>query len=103
MKSYVLTPAAIQDLQTIRSFIAGDNPEAARRVLKNLRSAIRKLTKHPGTGHPRQDLADPKHRFLLVYSYFIVYLAGTNPLQVIRILHSARDVQTLLGPPSEGT
>lgn len=103
MKSYVLTPAAIQDLQTIRSFIASDNPEAARRVLKTLRSAIRKLTKHPGTGHTRQDLADPKHSFLLVYSYFIVYRAGTNPLQVIRILHSARDVQALLGPPSEGT
>jgi plasmid stabilization system protein ParE len=64
MKSYVLTPAAIQDLQEIRSYIADDNPAAARRVLEALRKAIRSLAKQPGTGHMRQDLADPRHRFL---------------------------------------
>jgi len=101
MKSYVLTPAAIQDLQDIRSYIASDNPAAARRVLETLRNAIRRLAKQPGTGHMRQDLADPRHRFFLVYSYFIVYLSGTKPLQVTRILHTARDVKALLSPGSE--
>ena len=101
MKSFVLTPAAIQDLQNIQSFIASDNPGAARRVLKTLRAAIRRLAKQPGTGHMRQDLADSSHRFFLVYSYFIVYVARTNPLQVIRVLHSGRDVQALLSSRSE--
>ena len=32
-----------------------------------------KVAKNPGVGHWREDLADKRHRFLLVYSYLIVY------------------------------
>jgi hypothetical protein len=42
-------------------------------------------------------LADRRHRFFLVYSYLIVYRFETNPLQVIRVLHATRDVQSILG------
>lgn len=102
MKSFVLTPAAVEDLESIQSFIASDNPKAARRVLKTLREAVRGLAKQPGIGHVREDLADTRHRFFLVRPYFIVYLAGSKPLQVIRVLHAARDVRTLLSPPVSG-
>jgi plasmid stabilization system protein ParE len=101
LKSYVLTPAAIQDLQSIQAFIARDNPGAARKVLQALRVAMRALAKRPGIGHVREDLADPSHRFFLVYSFFIVYISGTKPLQVVRVVHSARDVEALLGTSSE--
>ena len=43
------------------------------------------------------ELADKRHRFLLVYSYLIVYRHETKPLQIIRVLHAARDVQSILG------
>ena len=57
----------------------------------------------PGIGHLRVDLADRRHRFFLVYSYLIVYRSQTKPLQVIRVLHAARDVQEILGlTPEEG-
>ncbi len=58
---------------------------------------MQRLAKSPGIGHLREDLADRRHRFFLVYSYLIVYRPGTKPLQVIRVLHAARDVRTLLG------
>ena len=38
---------------------------------------------------------------MLVYSYLIVYRFETQPLQVIRVLHAARDVQSILGLTSE--
>jgi toxin ParE1/3/4 len=101
MKSFVLTPAAIRDLHSIQSFIAGESPQAARKVLTALRAAIRKLARQPGIGHRREDLADPRYRFFLVYSYFIVYAAESKPLRVIRILHAARDLQTMLRPRPE--
>jgi plasmid stabilization system protein ParE len=66
MKPFVLTPAAIQDLQRIYSFISSDSPEAARRVLINLRAAMRRLARQPGIGHTREDLAGPEYRFFLV-------------------------------------
>jgi len=42
-------------------------------------------------------LADKRHRFLLVYSYLIVYRHETKPLRIIQALHAARDVQSVLG------
>lgn len=48
-------------------------------------------------GHLREDLADQEHRFFLVYSYLIVYLATGKPIQIVRVLHAARDVQSVLG------
>ena len=101
MKRFILTPRAQQDLNHIWDYIAGDNIEAADRVLDDLARAIRKLAKNPGLGHRRDDLADERHRFYLVYSYLIVYRPGAKPLQVIRILHAAPDVQSILGLTSD--
>ena len=97
MKPFILTPWAEKDLSDIWDFIASDNVEAAERVLVAIERAIHKLSKSPRLGHWREELADKRHRFLLVYSYLIVYRPETKPLQVIRVLHAARDVQSILG------
>jgi plasmid stabilization system protein ParE len=93
---FVLTPIAGRDLVGIWDYLAETNPEAADRVLQALEKAMRKLSSEPGIGHLREDLADRRHRFFLVYSYLIVYRPDTKPLQVLRVLHAARDVQPLL-------
>jgi len=49
----------------------------------------------------REELADRRHRFFLVHSYLIVYRFETKPLQVLRVLHAARDVQSILGLTAE--
>lgn len=100
-KPFVLTPRADQDIGDIWDYIAADNIDAADRVLTALEKAIYRLAKTPGVGHLREDLADRRHRFFLVYSYLIVYRFETKPLQIIRVLHAARDVQSILGFPTE--
>jgi toxin ParE1/3/4 len=97
MKRLVLTPRAKQDINDIWDYIADDNIEAADRVLDALDNAILKLATNPGIGHFREELADKRHRFFMVYSYLIVYRHETKPVQIIRVLHAARDVQTILG------
>src|SRR5579864_4972994 len=97
MKPFVLTPRAEQDLSDIWDYIADDNIEAADGVLDALESGMAKLAKNPGMGHWREQLTDKRHRFFLVYSYLIVYRHKTKPLQIIRVLHAARDVQSILG------
>jgi plasmid stabilization system protein ParE len=37
----------------------------------------------------------------LVYSYLVIYRFETKPLQVIRVLHAAREVQSILRLTSE--
>ncbi len=93
MKPYVLTPRAEQDIGDIWDYIASDNIEAADRVLDALEKVVLKLANTPGIGHMREELADRRHGFFLVYSYLIVYRFDTNPLQIVRILRAARDVQ----------
>jgi plasmid stabilization system protein ParE len=101
MKSFVLTPRAENDLNQIWNYIADDNVEAADRVLDALEAAFIKLTKIPGLGHRRKELADVRHRFFMVYSYLIVYRHEAQRLEIIRVLHAARDVQSILGLAAE--
>jgi toxin ParE1/3/4 len=94
--AYVLTPLAEQDLIDIWDHIATDNIGAAHRVLARLEAAMRKLAKAPRIGHFREDLADRRQRFFLVYSYLIVYRAEAKPMQIVRVLHAARDIREML-------
>lgn len=95
---FILAAAARADLQEISEYIRRDSPAAAQRVLRELRAAMRRLAEMPGMGHVREDLAavDPALRFWSVYSYLIIYRAETDPLEVVRALHGARDVRRLL-------
>jgi antitoxin ParD1/3/4/toxin ParE1/3/4 len=101
MKSFVFTPLAARDLNEIWDYLASNSIQAANRVLDALEKALYGLAKNPNKGHWRDDLADRRHRFFLVYSYLIVYRPETKPLQVIRVLHASRDIQTLLDLPSD--
>lgn len=97
MRSYVLTAGAEKDVNDIWDYIAFDSIEAADRVLTALESAMIKLAGNPGIGHWREELADKRHRFWLVDSYLIVYRHQATPLQIVRVLHAARDVRSVLG------
>ncbi len=93
MKSYRFTPAAEDDLFDICSYIAADNLEAADRVEEEIFQACLRLVVRPDLGHYRHDLTDKPVRFFPVRgTYLVVYDPATEPLEVIRILHGARDV-----------
>jgi plasmid stabilization system protein ParE len=97
MGRYVLSAAARADLSEIAEFIRQDSPDAARRVIESLRDAMARLSRMPGMGHVREDLAPVLLRFWPVYSYLIVYRPDSRPLQILRVLHAARDVRSVLG------
>src|SRR5258705_1378691 len=102
MKRYVLTPSATRDVNHIWDYIANDSIEAAERVLDSLESAMVKLAQTPGIGHWREEVADKRHRFFLVYSYVIVYRHEAKTPQIVRVLHAARDVRNILGMLPDG-
>lgn len=96
MPGYLLAPEARADLEEIIDQIAEERPNAARRVLAKFRSAMERLAEHPGLGHTREDLADESLSFWAVHTYLVIYRPGTQPLQIARILHGARDVRSIL-------
>lgn len=99
MSDFVIAPAACIDLDEIWDYYALElqNPDAADRIRDEIFDAFRKLAKTPGMGHSRRDLATERLRFWPVRKYLIIYRGVKQPLEVVRVIHGARDVEAILG------
>lgn len=93
MSRYVLSARARLDLEQIWNYIAEDNVDAADKVRDEIKSNLQKLARMPFIGHTRRDVKNTAYRFWLVYSYLIVYRPESKPLQIVRIIHGARDLK----------
>lgn len=99
MTRYRFTPQALNDLFDIWSYIARDSPEAADRVEEAIYDACELLARSPLAGTVRKDLTSLPLRFWLAPqfpNYFIVCDPEVNPLEVIRILHRARNIRSII-------
>jgi|SRR5579863_716553 len=94
---YALSSYALNDLFEIWDYIRADNREAADRVEAELLEKCESLARMPGQGHRRPDYTRAPVLFFPVYSYLIAYRPGTDPLQILAIIHGARDVKKALG------
>ncbi len=93
---------ADRDIDCIWQFIARDSPTAADRVEEELHAAMKLLAAHPGGGHGRNDVPEPRYRFWSVYSYLIAYRVEHDSLVVVRVIHGARDIRKVLGRQARG-
>ena len=90
---YVFSEEAKIDLTEIWSFIAEDNERAADQLEAEIYKACERLAKRPDIGHSRKDLTDKPALFFLVQTnYLIIYDPSSKPLEILRVLHGARDV-----------
>lgn len=92
MSGYELSPESLQDLQDIWDFIASDSVTAADRLEGELFEAFELLAQRPRMGHTRSDLTAQDVRFWPVGSYLIVYRRISTKLQIVAVLHGARDI-----------
>jgi antitoxin ParD1/3/4/toxin ParE1/3/4 len=92
MSGYELSPESLQDLQDIWDFIAPDSVTAADRLESELFEAFELLAQRPRMGHTRSDLTARDVRFWPVGSYLIVYRRISTKLQIVAVLHGARDI-----------
>jgi toxin ParE1/3/4 len=88
------SPLAQDDLNDIWEFIAQDNPYAATRLVDLVEQKCDLLAENPEIGRKRDDLA-PELRSFPVKSYVIYYRYRKKAIEVIRVLSSARDVESL--------
>jgi plasmid stabilization system protein ParE len=90
-RPFLLTPQARGDLHEILFDIAEDSPDAAQRLRDELYEGFRTLALSPGIGHYQDELLSRKYRFWNFYSYVIAYVWEARPIQVICVVHGARD------------
>jgi plasmid stabilization system protein ParE len=90
---FVVTPEARQDVLDIWDYVARNSLDAAERVVDRIETAFEKLADAPGIGHFREDLLDQRYRFWSVHSYLIAYRWDVKPIQIIAVVHGARDLE----------
>jgi antitoxin ParD1/3/4/toxin ParE1/3/4 len=96
MSGYVLSREADEDLDELWEYIAEDNVDAADRLLGKLFDAFDALARNPGLGHRREDLTEHPVLFWPVANYLIIYRAQPNLVQIVAVVHGARDIPTFL-------
>jgi toxin ParE1/3/4 len=114
MRQATILPLAQAGIDETAAYIAGDNVGAGLRFLSAFGEACERLLKLPQLGRvflapgPRgfEIRCYPMHRFA---NWLIFYRPADDGIEVIRVLHGARDVDALLadeitgGPPTEPT
>ena len=96
MGAVLFAQSAQTDLLEAWLFIAEENLNAADKVLDTIEQEARILATQPLMGRTRPDLADGLRSWPTSTSYMLFYLADTEGITVIRVLHHARDVQRIL-------
>jgi len=89
-----ISPLAREDVRSIYRYVASDNPAAARRLRAGFREKFRLLADQPLLGEGRDDLA-PNLRMLTLGNYIILYRPTDRSIDVVRVLHAARDIAAL--------
>lgn len=88
------TAQAEEDLIEIWIYIAQDNPEAADRVLDDIKQRFHVLADNPLMGRLRPDIA-PELRYFTAGKYLILYRTVQDGVQIVRVIHGARDLSHL--------
>jgi len=93
----VVTAPAERDLEGIFDYIASDSPRNAKKYVGELRRKINGLGRfpliHPLRGDLRTGLRTASHG-----SHVVVFRIAERIVEVIGVIHGARDLTELFGP-----
>ncbi len=103
---YRVLPAADRDVDDQAAYLAEQaGLETALRFLDTVAFTFGRLASMPGVGE-RRESADPRLSGLRVWrvegfpNHLIFYRTGENGVEVVRLLHGARDIDRIFGRES---
>ncbi len=94
MNQFRVSDAARSDLDEIWFYIAQDDPDTADRFIRLIVSRFPKLASMPQMGWQREELS-PRLRSFPVGNYIIFYRPTENGIEIVRVVHGARDLPPL--------
>lgn len=97
MKEPRLTEQAEADLDALWAYVAAQNPDAADRLVDAVLEGSRMHVRFPNLGQMRDDLR-PGLRCFVVTPYVVFYRPIEDTIEILRILHGARDLPRLIEP-----
>ena len=98
IRSAVLAPDARLEFQAAARWLARRSPDAARKLRQATSEAVRLLGQRPFAGRAQPELVGVHYRLwsLPSFPYVLVYDPRPLPPQVLRFVHTARDLAPLL-------
>jgi toxin ParE1/3/4 len=96
MPTIVVRPRALYDLAEIWAYIADDSVDRADAFAALIDRKFQTLSRRPGIGRTRPELATDLRSFA-VGNHVIFYLPIANGVEIVRVLHGARDLEAVLG------
>ena len=100
MPSIVIRPKAVADLAEIWAYIAEDSAREADAFASRIHEEFRMLTRQPRIGRERPELLAGLRSFP-VARYVIFYLPRPRGIEVVRVLHGARDLKPFFDQETE--
>ncbi len=91
MPTLLKSPRAKADLIEIWNYIADDSENRADDFINTLDKKLQTLAASPYIGRPRTELIDDLRSFP-IERYIIFYRVIPQGVEIIRVLHSARDI-----------
>lgn len=94
-------PRAMRDVDEIWDWIAAEDMAAADRVAARIARATDRLADFPDSGSPRPELGTDA-RSIVVGRYLILYRVGPGSVDIMRVVHGARELEGLFGGGEDG-
>lgn len=99
MTRIVWTEPAVTDLQNIRDYISNDSDEYAYAVIECLVIAVDQLVTFPESGRRVPESSDSRIRELLVQGYRVIYRIKKPTVQILAVVHGARNLAGMKPKP----
>lgn len=77
---------AVADLQSLRKYIAKDNPSAANYIATRIHQAVVHLQTHPHMGKPGR-IPGTRELIIAKTPFLIPYRIKDNVIEILRVLH----------------
>lgn len=97
MAEALISPEALQDMSDIHNYIAMDDPDAADRVVQAFEQNVSLLATQPELGQLKPRLRGLRMWVVTEFpNYLMFYRERNGVLEIVRVLHGARDVPSIL-------
>ena len=101
-----VTPEASNDLDNEFDYLAERNTDAARRFYAAAQETFVSLAEMPGAGvlrdYQNPQLAGMRMRAIQGFrNYLAFYLTTDDSIQILRVLHGARDIERIFSPAED--
>ena len=90
------SPEAVEDVESIASYIERDSSYYARAVVSQIVSIAEDIPEHPQLGRVVPEINDSVYRERFVHKYRVIYRVESHHILVVAVIHGSRDLNPLV-------